>query len=287
MIKKISIIIAGVLAATTVSANAQRNPYNEMDCINLTNRTLQDYAIESQMTLEEFKIMHGLPEDMPGDTNEIIAWGHIPLKYLAAVSQTTLEDVISYYQTGYIGTEEITGDTLVKDVEDKVTLSAILGDMGVEEFKVAFGLSPDVNADTPYYSIRNHVDRIQLAASGALSYDDGSSILVMLKGKYLDFDVAPVIENNSVLVPLRNIFTALGAEVSWQGDVQTVIAVRGEDRIAMQVGQNFIFKNNEKIEIPTASIAKDGRVLVPVRAVAEALDTEVYYNANTKTVVIH
>ena len=86
---------------------------------------------------------------------------------------------------------------------------------------------------------------------------------------------------------MRNIFTALGAEVHWQGDVQTVIAVRGNDVIAMQLGQNFLFKNNEKIEIPTAPVARDGRTLVPVRAVAEALDTDVFYNGNTKTVVIH
>ena len=130
-------------------------------------------------------------------------------------------------------------------------------------------------------------DRAELTNSGVITYDDGDEILVMVKGKYIDFDVAPTIENDRVLVPMRNIFTALGAEVSWQGDVQTVLAVRGSDVIAMQLGQNVIYKNNQKIEIPIASAERDGRILVPIRAVAEALDTEVFYNGDTKTVVIH
>lgn len=145
-------------------------------------------------------------------------------------------------------------------------------------------MSVNVNAAENSYIER---DRTELTNSGTITYDDGDEILVVVKGEYIDFDVPPAIEDNRVLVPMRNIFTALGAEVYWQQDVQTVIAVRGNDVIAMQLGQNFLFKNNEKIEIPTASVARDGRTLVPIRAVAEALDTEVLYNGNTKTVVIY
>ena len=117
-------------------------------------------------------------------------------------------------------------------------------------------------------------------------HNDGEQIRVTVEGNYIDFDVAPVIENDRVLVPMRNIFTALGAEVYWHGDVNTVLALKGQDVIALQPGQNFLFKNDKKIEIPTAAIAKDNRILVPIRAVAEALDAEVFYDGDTKTVVI-
>ena len=145
-------------------------------------------------------------------------------------------------------------------------------------------MSVNVNAAENSYIER---DRAELTNSGTITYDDGDEVLVVVKGEYIDFDVPPAIEDNRVLVPMRNIFTALGAEVYWQQDVQTVIAVRGDVVIAMQLGQNYLFKNNEKIEIPTASIARDGRTLVPIRAVSEALDAEVSYNGNTKTVVIN
>lgn len=287
MIKKIALAVALTLATTTLCVNAERNPYNEMDCINLSNMTIGDYAYASDMFVEEFKEIYGLPEDMPADTNEAIALGYIPLKNFAEINNSPLEDVIAFYKNGYIGTEEITGDTLVKEVDNNVKLSKALGDTPIEEFRKAFGFGDDITGDTPYKSIENVLKRAMLKESKLLSYDDGTSILVMVKGKYVDFDVAPVVENERVLVPMRNIFEALGATVSWQGDVNTVLATKGQTVIALQPGQSYIFKNSDKVDIPVASIAKDNRILVPIRAIAEALDTEVFYNENTKTVVVH
>lgn len=287
MLKKITLAVAAVMAVTTMGVSAERNPYNEMDCINLYNKTIEEYAVDAGITVEEFKTIYGLPDDMPANTNEAIALEYIPLKCLAGIYGVSVDEIISSYAESYNGTEVLTGDTLIMEVENNLKLSDAIGDIELEEFKKLFGFDDSVTGDTPYKEVDNRIKRVELAGSDILSYDDGTSILVMLKGKYIDFDVAPVIENNSVLVPMRNIFTALGAQVSWQNDVQTVLAVREGDTIAMQVGQNVLFKNNERIEIPTASIAKDGRVLVPIRAVAEALNTEVYYNSSTRTVVIH
>ncbi len=287
MLKKISLTVALIMTVTTLGVSAARNPYNEMDCINLTNITIGDYAYAGDIFFEEFKEMYGLPEDMPEDTNEAVAMGYIPLKKFAEANNVTLDEVIAFYKDGYIGTEEITGDTLLREVEGNAKFSKMLGDTPIEEFRNAFGFGTDITEDTPYRIVENVIKRAMLAETKALSYDDGTSILVMVKGKYVDFDTAPVVENERVLVPMRNIFEALGATLSWQGDVNTVLATRGETVIALQPGQNYLFKNSEKVEMPVASIAKDNRVLVPIRAIAESLDTEVFYNANTKTVVVH
>jgi len=286
MIKKISIIVAGILMATSVCSNAQRNPYNEMDVINRSNGTIEDLANVRGVSVEEFKKSWGLPEDMPADTNETIALEFVPLKYFATANGMSVEEAVGGYN---MILEDVNENSLMKDIKDKLTVGdSFLGDdYGIDEFRSDLGIDIDINEDTPYRVVENYINRSILSASGILSYYGNDDILVMVKGKYIDFDVAPVVENDRVLVPMRNIFTALGAEVYWQGDVQTVIAVRNGDTIAMQLGQNYLFKNNERIEIPTASIAKDGRILVPIRAVAEALDTEVFYNSNTKTVVIH
>ncbi len=287
MIKKIALAVAVMSAVTTLGVNAARNPYNEMDCINLSNMTIGDYAYAGDIFVEEFKEIYGLPEDMPEDTNEAIALGYIPLKNFAQINNTSLEEVIDFYKNGYIGTEEITGDTLIKEVDNNVKLSKLLGETPIEEFRKAFGFGDDITEETPYKSIENVLKRAMLKETKLLSYDDGTSILVMVKGKYVDFDVAPIVENERVLVPMRNIFEALGATVSWQGDVNTVLATKDQTVIALQPGQSHIFKNSQKVDMPVASIAKDNRILVPIRAIAEALDTEVFYNQNTKTVVIH
>ncbi|MBQ7986320.1 MAG: copper amine oxidase N-terminal domain-containing protein [Clostridia bacterium] len=287
MFKKISFALAVIMTVTTLGVSAARNPYNEMDCINLTNRTIGDYAYEGDIFVEEFKDMYGLPEDMPADTNETIAMGYIPLKKFAEINGVALEEMIAFYKDGYVGTEEITGDTLLKEVEGNVALLKALGENPIEEFKAAFGFGDEITGDTPYRVVENVINRKMLKEAKVLSYDDGTSILVMVKGKYVDFDVAPVIENDRVLVPMRNIFEALGATVSWQGDVNTVLATKGQTVVALQPGQEHLFKNSVKVPMPVPSIAKYNRILVPIRAVAEAFDTEVFYNANTKTVVIH
>lgn len=287
MLKKISLALAVIMTAATMGVSAERNPYNEMDCINLSNKTIGDFAYEGDIFVEDFKEIYGLPEDMPADTNEAVAMGFLTLKKFAEINNVNLEEVIEYYKNGYIGTEEITGDTFLKEVEGNVRLGKVLGETSIDEFRLAFGFGTDVTIETPYKNVENVIKRAMLKEAKLLSYDDGTSILVMVKGKYVDFDVAPVVENERVLVPMRNIFEALGATVSWQGDVNTVLATKGDTVVALQPGQGYLFKNSEKVEMPVASIAKDNRILVPIRAIAEAFDTDVFYNGNTKTVVIH
>lgn len=54
-----------------------------------------------------------------------------------------------------------------------------------------------------------------------------SPISVIVNGTRLKFDAQPVIENGRVLVPVRAIFQALGAEVTWDEDARTATGVKG------------------------------------------------------------
>ena len=59
-------------------------------------------------------------------------------------------------------------------------------------------------------------------AASASAESETDEIRVVLDGEALRFDVPPVIRNGRTLVPLREVFEAMGAEVSWDGDAQTV-----------------------------------------------------------------
>ncbi|MGQ9532395.1 MAG: copper amine oxidase N-terminal domain-containing protein, partial [Desulfotomaculales bacterium] len=63
-------------------------------------------------------------------------------------------------------------------------------------------------------------------------------IRVQVDGRYLSFDVPPMIENGRTLVPLRALFEALGAEVQWDGETQTVSAVKGDVTVRLTIGSN-------------------------------------------------
>ena len=103
---------------------------------------------------------------------------------------------------------------------------------------------------------------------------------------FLAFDVAPQKENDRVLVPLRTIFEALGAEVSWNDERQQVTARRGEITVELTIGEEKMLKNDEVIQLDVpVKLVKD-RTLIPIRAVAEAFGAKVEWNEGTQTVII-
>lgn len=85
-------------------------------------------------------------------------------------------------------------------------------------------------------------------------------------------DVAPVLVNDRTLVPIRLIAENLGAQVMWNEAAQEVTIIKDDDVIKMTIGVNSIDKNGVLSELDVAPTVTDGRTLLPVRAVAEALN---------------
>ena len=115
-------------------------------------------------------------------------------------------------------------------------------------------------------------------------------IKVTVDGNYVNFDQPPIIVNDRTLVPLRAIFEALGAYVSWDGEISAVRADKGLTSISLQIGSSRIYKTVNGIEthfdIDTYARLVNDRTLVPVRAVSEALGALVSWDNDTRTVII-
>ena len=116
--------------------------------------------------------------------------------------------------------------------------------------------------------------------------DVPDTISVVLNGNPVVFDVPPQIIDNRTMVPLRAIFEAMGANVDWNGDTQTVTAARGGTTVVMQVGNNVITVNGNAITLDVPPMIVDNRTLVPVRAVAESFGADVEWRPTTQTVFI-
>ena len=117
----------------------------------------------------------------------------------------------------------------------------------------------------------------------AMAADD---IKVYVNGEQVEFDVKPVIENERTLVPMRAIFEALGAEVDWNQETETVSATRGSDTVRITINSNQLFKNNKAVELDVPAKIIDERTLVPVRAISESFDADVQWDGATQTVNI-
>ncbi|MEW6226593.1 MAG: stalk domain-containing protein [Bacillota bacterium] len=109
---------------------------------------------------------------------------------------------------------------------------------------------------------------------------------VLLDGAQLSFDVPPVIEQGRTLVPMRAIFEALGAEVGWDGTTRTVTAARGQTTVRLTIGVKTAHKNGAPVTLDAPAKVVNGRTLVPLRFVSEALGCSVQWDAKTQTVTI-
>ncbi len=116
-------------------------------------------------------------------------------------------------------------------------------------------------------------------------------ISVYLNGNKLSFNVNPQIIDGRTMVPMRGIFEAFGAKVQWSGDTQTINAEYvlpdgASSYITMQINSSKLIKDSKEIILDVAPVIIDGSTLVPVRAVAEALDANVQWSDKNKCVSI-
>ena len=114
-------------------------------------------------------------------------------------------------------------------------------------------------------------------------------ILVNYNDSPIVFDVEPIIENGRTLVPLRAIFETMGCAVyySEEDGKQIVSARRGEDSLLLTIGENKMYFNSKEIALDVPAKINDGRTLVPLRAISEAFECEVYWHGDTKPIDIY
>lgn len=110
---------------------------------------------------------------------------------------------------------------------------------------------------------------------------------ILVDGKPITFDKRPFLQNGRTLVPLRAIFEALGAEVFWMEDTQTVAATRDNTNISLQIGRNQLFVNDKTITLDVSAQLVGDRTFVPARAISEAFGCEVGWDDASYTVTIN
>lgn len=116
--------------------------------------------------------------------------------------------------------------------------------------------------------------------------NEEKAVTVFVDGTMINFDVEPIIEDGRTLVPMRFIFEALGAEVTWDGETSTAKGVRGDITVYIQIGNNIMYKNDTPIELDVPAKLENSRTLVPVRAISESFGLKVDWDADERKVII-
>lgn len=130
----------------------------------------------------------------------------------------------------------------------------------------------------------NFIVPASATAPAASNNRASNGIAIMFNDQRLDCDQPPVIINGRTLVPLRVIFEALGANVSWENGV--IVSSKGNDTIVMTIGSKLVYKNGEVSEIEVAPQIINSRTMVPVRIVAESFNCQVEWYGDADVVYI-
>ncbi|WP_281817974.1 copper amine oxidase N-terminal domain-containing protein [Vallitalea longa] len=113
-------------------------------------------------------------------------------------------------------------------------------------------------------------------------------VKVTVQGETVDFpDAKPFIDaNNRTLVPIRFISEALGAQVSWNGDLQQATIAYDNKVIELVINKKEISIDGQTQVMDTQAILKDSRTYVPVRFVSEAMGANVEWDSDNYIVSI-
>lgn len=109
-------------------------------------------------------------------------------------------------------------------------------------------------------------------------------VSIVINGQALTNDPPPRMVEGRVLIPLRKVFNALGAEVKYENKIIT--AKRGERVVVLSPNQPSATIDNKAVDLDVPPLLFDSNTYVPLRFVAQALGDSVAYDGKAKTITV-
>jgi len=106
-------------------------------------------------------------------------------------------------------------------------------------------------------------------------YVNNNKAFVM--GTEKNLDVAPTVLNGRTFLPVRFVAENFGCVVNWDEATQTVIIEKEDKIIALVIGESSIRISGDYQAIDAAPYVTEGRTMVPIRVIAEAIGMQVEY----------
>ena len=114
----------------------------------------------------------------------------------------------------------------------------------------------------------------------------GGKFQVAFNGRTIRFDVQPRIEKGIKLSPFRQIFEHSGGKLYWYGPDKTVRAINATREIELRIGDANATVNNDKVKMERAPFVENGRTIVPITFVRDAMDVKISFDEKTGRLMI-
>lgn len=109
---------------------------------------------------------------------------------------------------------------------------------------------------------------------------------VVVNGKNMTIDQAPVIVNGTTLVPVRFVTEQLGGSVTWDDKAKKVSILRGSQLIDFWLGDTEFICNGSIASALAAPTLLNGRTMVPLRVLSDKLGWKITWDEKNRTVLL-
>ncbi|MDN4084944.1 stalk domain-containing protein [Paenibacillus polymyxa] len=109
---------------------------------------------------------------------------------------------------------------------------------------------------------------------------------VYVDDRPLELTAQPLLLDGTTLVPMRQLFEAQGAVLSWNGASKTVTATKNDTTLTYRIGEVAATLNDKTLSLNVPGQIVKGNTMIPLRFVSEALGSTVKWDALTRTIRI-
>ncbi|WP_458407991.1 N-acetylmuramoyl-L-alanine amidase [Anaerotignum sp.] len=112
-------------------------------------------------------------------------------------------------------------------------------------------------------------------------------ISIKIDGKTMTPKDMPAVSiDGRTMLPMRQIATELGCEVVWNEAAQQVYVVNDDYTLVFTIDKNVGYQNGKEFKMDVPPMIVNDRTMLPVRALATALDLDITWVDSTRTVNI-
>ena len=154
------VLIAAIVVAAIIFLPKLFNPNKYEKYVDVTGRTIGEVAEQSGIDYKEFLEMYKLPADMPENTTEASAYNTIPFGVIIEMNQFVGMETVDDAKKVLELPDWVTEDTPWGEAIGEAPLRAYVGEANLDRFKESYSLGDDVTGDTLYKDVKNKVDEI-------------------------------------------------------------------------------------------------------------------------------
>lgn len=119
------------------------------------------------------------------------------------------------------------------------------------------------------------------------------AVKIIMDGKLTQYEYVPISIKSNTLLPLRELLVNLGVpddneHIAYNNEEKSVTILKDQTRIYLAAGNQTAYVNDQPIRLNVAPVIydKNGRIYIPLRFVAEALDKKVVWDGSNYAIFI-